>query len=746
MIGRARRPANALPHSTFAGRFRLSLCATSLNCPPRACWRGFLFEVMHKVIHIFYTLPHLGVLLISQSYLFAGQGITILSPRNSPSASSELLTSVTSTTDSAIVIGPAPGSDSVKYPLDEILVVSSRTPTSAEHFSLSTEALSRNDITDANSTSLAGILSSSTGLFVKDYGGTSALKTLSQRGMGTEHTLVLVNGLRVTSSQNGLIDLGIVPLTGIQYLEVVSGGNSASFGSEAVAGLVNIITLPRDRKSRIEATTSVGSFGFVNGSVAASLDVGSIFFRAFYGVEESDDDFEFQFDDGSGVQTLRRQNADVEAQNGGIDASIRLSEQQELTLSFGAYGSERGVGGPVVSANPTSSARQQDDRQLLQIGWKANLSALTILSVQTQGHRSYQRYHDPELNIGGFVVDNYFTNLDLRIAPTLNTTFTESFSLAVGGEVARVQAIGNTMAQDELRTSGAAFVVVHAKVFESSGPVARVDFSPGVRFDGESAGFNAWSPQAGVVVSFQEFDALIEQARLFLTANFSRNFRSPTFNELYYNGGGGVGNPDLQPERSTNMDAGLRASFGRHEFRASYFNISMENRIVWVAAGAGVVTPKNLRATRSDGFEVSCLLSVMENAIVLGGNFSQTHSVKTEPDYPGDPSVGNQLIYVPEQTLRFSLVLRQQWESWMQEAALEGRFAYIGYRYFTEDNTHFLPSYSLVDIIARARLAVLGGNIALKFEINNALNESYQVTSGYPMPMRSFRTTVALAL
>ncbi len=701
---------------------------------------------MHRVIHIFFTALILSVLFMSRCYLFAGQGITENSHRSGPEAAPELLTSGV-LADSIQNAPKQTVADSVKYSMEEVIVESSRIRTSSQRFSLPTEQFLRNDLTNANSASLAGILTYANDIFVKDYGGTSALKTLSQRGMGTEHTLVLVNGLRVTSSQNGLIDLGIVPLTGVHHLEVVSGGGSSAFGSDAVAGVVNILTMPRDRKPAIEAATAVGSFGYVNGSLSASAGTGPVFFRTFYEMEKSDDNYDFQFEDRNGVHTLQRQNSDVTAWNAGVDASANLNADQELTLSFGAYDSERGVGGPVVSATPTSSARQQDDRQLLQVGWKVRLSPATRAAVQAQGHRAYQRYRDPELNIGGRIVDSYFTNLDMRVAPTLSTSFSDDLLFAAGGEIARVQAIGNTMATDEVRISTGVFATADANLIRNAGPIGLTVLSAGLRYDGESGGADAWSPQGGLVVSFQEFAAPEHRARLSLTANFSRNFRIPTFNELFYNGGGGIGDPDLLPERSTNMDAGIRGSFhlfGHHEIQLSYFNIAMNNRIVWIAAGAGNVTPKNLRATRSDGIEISYRLAMLEESLLLNGNFSQVHSIKTEPDYPGDPTVGNQLIYVPEQKAHLSLTVRHEWEGWMREAAIEGRYSFVGYRYYTEDNSSFLPSYSSVDLIARTRLGTLGGTIDIKFEVNNALNKDYQVISGYPMPLRSLRTTIVL--
>jgi vitamin B12 transporter len=86
------------------------------------------------------------------------------------------------------------------------------------------------------------VLRSSEGIFLKDYGPTASLKTISLRGMAAEHILVLYDGTRLNNFQNGLVDFSLLPMNNIDRIEIVRGGNSALYGADAIGGIINIIS------------------------------------------------------------------------------------------------------------------------------------------------------------------------------------------------------------------------------------------------------------------------------------------------------------------------------------------------------------------------------------------------------------------------------------------------------------------------------------------------------------------------
>ncbi|MEO8168745.1 MAG: TonB-dependent receptor plug domain-containing protein, partial [bacterium] len=177
------------------------------------------------------------------------------------------------------------------YP--EVIVTATRIPQIASLSASPITVLDQKEIQRTNATSLADLLGSVPGLFVKDYGGSSGLKTVAQRGLGPEHTLVLVNGMRVSTPQNNLVDLGLTSADEIDRVEVIHGGNSAAFGADAVAGVVNIVTSPG--RDVLKASAGVGSFGYNKMELSGTTHFSGAAIRAALREERGAENFPFIF-------------------------------------------------------------------------------------------------------------------------------------------------------------------------------------------------------------------------------------------------------------------------------------------------------------------------------------------------------------------------------------------------------------------------------------------------------------------
>ena len=463
------------------------------------------------------------------------------------------------------------------YTLPEVLILSSRVPQSGRFSPSPATVITREKIDASCATSLASIISDESGIFIKDYGATSALKTLSQQGMGTEHTLILLNGMRLSSFQNGLVDLGLLSVDQIEFVEVVRGGQSASYGADAVAGLVNVVTRPAVRPE-INIISSIGSFGYRRYLLSGSLGNRENGIRVSYGEERTDDDFGFEFRTGREAYQLTRRNSDMLARYGSLQGTIGLN-QAEVGVFISSYSSERGVPGSVVSISTAAVARQHDNDQNAQLMFSAPVANDMTLHVDGQLHVMHERYSDPMLSIGGGVLDNYFRNVDARIGPRLDVSVGKQTHFSVGGEIAQTAGEGNSLALDVRRKQAAAFAVAEVRMMLEGNPISSVTLFPAIRADAVSALNLTWSPQAGLVVEFAPFDVgPLRSVKPVLRSSIGRNFRAPTFNELYFSGGGGIGNPTLRPERSTSVELGCGVTFeaaGRHDLQVSFFHHDM---------------------------------------------------------------------------------------------------------------------------------------------------------------------------
>ncbi len=641
--------------------------------------------------------------------------------------------------------------ESRTYDLDEVVVTTSRIPHGILASSSSPRVIEQKEIQLLSGGSLADLLSFERGLFVKDYGGPSALKTISQRGMGAEHTLLLLNGAPLNSIQNGFQDMGIWSGEEMERVEVIPGGQSASFGANAVAGVINVVTRSDLQDHQVEATTTMGSFGFRRMHLSASAPMfhGGVMVSA--SDEQDDGDFRFAWRGDAAPEELRRVNNDHRSRMLSLTSSSWWGSQSRLSV-FGSYtSSERGVAGPVVSSTSSSRSRQTDRDILVQSGYATQLSTGQRWEMQVQYHDTYDRYADADIVVARQPLNTYFRSRALWADQHMTIDSVGPATLHFGSEGAVAWSEGNALAGSPQRSQWGIFALGEVRVLQKEATGPSLSFFPALRYDWINQGWTALSPQFGLQWTIATYEAgLFGQLRPALRASVSRNFRAPTFNELYFAGGGGVGNPGLLPERSTGMEAGADVTlngFGEHHVGITAFSVGMDNRIVWIAAGSGAVTPKNLRNVQSSGTEVAYRWILPSLGFTARVEYSFSHTTKTSADYPGDPNVDKQLVYVPQEkgsiTLSFS---RELDHILLKRVSGAVKHAYVGFRYATEDNTDFLPSYTVTDIMVCVELHLFNLSVVVRGEVDNLFDHEYQVLLGYPMPSRAFRGGVGIML
>lgn len=640
------------------------------------------------------------------------------------------------------------GADSLRtYLLHEVIVTSQRIPRPVLTSPSQAMVLSRRAIDASGGVSLGTILAAASGLFVKDYGGVSGLKTVSQRGLGTEHTLLLLNGLPANSAHNGGFDLGLFSTYDIGSIEIIQGGQSALQGAHAVAGVVNVLTRAMEEGRSVEGGITVGSFGYRNAHLAAGDGTSDVRWRVSASRERSDEDYPFDLFNGPVRYALVRTNADIHADR--LTASWSMPSGGNLRFSGTAalMDAERGVPGVVTGPYSAGRGRQADRTALVQASVTTMPLSLVTWETRFQGQYAYQRYRDPGLVIGFLPVDNYTTTRDVHVESHAGVHVGNGTQIYAGGDVAFIRGDGNTYRSDARRTAwGGAVAAEHAVV--GSATSFRVVLFPALRYDHVSSSLEAWSPQLGILLYAPwEMPVLFRDASIRVRAMASRNFRAPTFNELYYAGGGGIGNPDLRPEHSVGYEAGVGWSgwwVGEHTVDVTGFVTDMTDRIVWVSAPGGNVTPRNLRRVDSRGLEVTYGFDA--GWLRVDVHYTRQRSLKMSEDFPGDPNTHTPVIYVPGEMAN----MQAAWAydpggNVVREVHCSAAYAFVGHRFITEDAQDFLPAYDTFSAGMGCSLEIGHVGMHLDLQVENVLGASYEVMAGYPMPPRTFRITCAVS-
>jgi vitamin B12 transporter len=216
-------------------------------------------------------------------------------------------------------ISIAQNGDSVTYKTEEINVISNRVATDIFSSPTRVEVISKEKIINRNGETLSDLLSLGSGIFIKSYSGNSGLSTISLNGTGAEHTLILMNGFKINSFQNAQLDLTTISKENIERIEILNNGASSLYGSEAMGGVVNIITRsPSAYDLGIKFNAQFGSYSQSKYSISANKRFSGFYINYSQSIENSENDYEFYLS--NDYSSRRRQNSGYRIKNYSVDA------------------------------------------------------------------------------------------------------------------------------------------------------------------------------------------------------------------------------------------------------------------------------------------------------------------------------------------------------------------------------------------------------------------------------------------
>jgi vitamin B12 transporter len=172
--------------------------------------------------------------------------------------------------------GPASAqTESAAEPLLEVVVTPNRSPEAIQHSGSAVTVIKADEIAKSNPGSLADVLRGVPGLSIAESGGPGKVTYVSLRGAESRHTLVLIDGIRVNdpSVTDGPFDFSNMVATDIERIEVLRGPQSALYGSDAIGGVINIIT--RKGRGAPKASITVEGGSYRTGTVTASVSGGT---------------------------------------------------------------------------------------------------------------------------------------------------------------------------------------------------------------------------------------------------------------------------------------------------------------------------------------------------------------------------------------------------------------------------------------------------------------------------------------
>ncbi len=465
----------------------------------------------------------------------------------------------------------------------EIVVTASALPETLESTPAAVTVITKSQMQEQDARDVADVLREVPGIVMSRTGSEGRATSLFTRGANSTHTLVLWNGIEINNPYFAGYDWGRFSTAGVEQVEVVRGPYSALYGSDAMAGVVNVITSPT--RSGIGGDLEVGGNGLRNGNFEASYVGGrqllnaSIERRVDSGFAANDDFAQ------NSANVLWKWTADRFS----IGVAGRAT-RYDLGIPFD-------LNADATALVATPQRRQHGSERQLAVPIAQSFGAFGYELTLSESRRS-DAFHDPRDPFG--LIDQTTDSTTRRARLTVKDA-TAFGTIVAGGEYGRanvtdVSTFGVNLANDR-RSERSLFVEDRLSHALAGG--SRIEVSAGARYDHFDTFGSQTSPRLAA--------AWISGANK-VRAAYGEAFRAPSVGELYYPFSG---NRNLRPERSRSAEVGYDRAIGRSgTLSATLFSGRFRDLIVFDNA---TYVFANVGRARSQGVELGASAALFEN-------------------------------------------------------------------------------------------------------------------------------------
>ena len=610
------------------------------------------------------------------------------------------------------------------------------------------------------------------GIQLKDYGGVGGIKTVNIRSMGTHHLGISYDGVELGNAQNGQIDLAQFSLDNVEEITLYNGQKSAIFQPASDFGNAGSVYI-RTREPEFRRYGGTGARRYENTNLRFRAQYGSSdMFRlsalweqrlsetvsssVSAGFLTASGKYKFHYErrypDGTTAwdTTAVRQNGDIHAER--IEANLygRLWQGSWQMKGY-LYYSARGIPGAIVNNVWKRGERQQDLNTFFQAAYDKSIG--DKFATRWLAKYAYYNTHYVNRDSTQLPVDNrykqqevYFSTANvLELLPNWSASLSYDFkwnkldadiwnfayptrisnlvSLATAIDYKHLKAQGSVLAtfiNDRYRRYGG----TGARGYENSPAAANSSF-----FTLHSS-LQKLTP--AVFVNVYPFRGTFFSLRAYV----KQSFRMPTFNDLYYTD---MGNANLVPERATQYDVGFALNkhfthgIVRHaeiHFDA-YYNTVHDKIVAYPKGQQFRWTMLNLGKVHIKGIDVEAEADLqIGKDWVATARAQYTYQDARDVTDPADSYYNDQIPYIPWHS--GSAILGLKYKGW----DLNYSFIYAGERYDEQENilyNHMEPWYTS-DLSLRYQFMLHRTKFIAQAEVNNLLDQDYEVIVNYPMP------------
>lgn len=561
---------------------------------------------------------------------------------------------------------------------EEIIVAANRLEQSLNTVLAATTVINKEAIRRSQAQSLAGLLAGVPGMQFSASGGQGAQTSLFMRGTESDHTLILVDGVQMTTNSGPAGRLEFIPLGQIERIEIVRGPRSSVYGSEAIGGVVNIITTPNiqeDFSGSLKLMAGTENSSDANIGLRGRVGDTTLSLNACH--RETD-----------GIDFSESGSSDDDAyENDSFSLSFahQFNETFSLSSSYSSFDAESDYDDGVVNT---------DSQQF-------NTTISASFTEQWDSKLIFEKFEEDNVDAGAFGVTNSSTEnkkLSWQNSYTFNASNLFSFGIDHQEQELRYASFGALQTDTSRDNDG-----VYGVYIRESGPL---DLTLSLRND-DNERFGNHS--TGSIALGSDFG---ESVRAWVS--YGTAFKAPNLIDLYVDFPSFFffANPNLKPETAESVELSLQADALGATWQ---FNVFRNNIDDLISSDPTFTTLANVQEARIDGLEATVSSTIagwrMDAALTLLDHENRTTGVN--------------LLRRPEQTLSLNIA--------REFGALDLAVNVLAQNEHLDiDPINFGSStvggYAVVNLIAGYRLSE---ELDMRLRIGNLFDKEYQIVDGF---------------
>lgn len=595
-----------------------------------------------------------------------------------------------------------------------------------------------------------------TGVTLKDYGGVGGVKTVSARGLGSQFSTLVIDGVAVNDCQNGQVDLGRYMLAGNAAVAFFNGQEDGALQSARAyaAGSVLSMTTEEPRFYRrpigLRFGLEGGSFGYMAPSFTYNQKLGhrsKLSLSASHTRSEGDYPYTLYYTPSHGDSSSCevRENSQMRLTTLNADYFLRIDDCRKLTLKAHAVSGFHALPGPVVYYAAKGSEHSEEGLFFAQGSYTKEGERLDVrLSGKYQ--QSQDVYEDTAARTPSGLIRNVYGQQEGYLSQAFRYRLCDDrLSLSLSADEAVSHLSSNLSAHSEVQRLSAMGVLAAAYRggVDDRGLRLNAHFLGTWMRDREQAAVSApymrLSPYVGASYAWEH---------LTLRYFYKETYRVPNFNELYYFTVG----RSLRPEKASQHNIGMSYHDYRHylnrlgnHFSERYCNMAVngyynrvsdkiiavptQNMFLWSMANLGEVEILGLDVIGDYRVE----LPMRKVGIELRAGYSYQYAVDVTD--PSSKTYRNQIPYTPRHSGNVTFIASSPWVDVGYTLTL------VGERYAMQQNTEAcrLQGYADHGITLSHEFRFKESALKLKVQVLNLLDVQYEVVKNYPMMGRNFR-------